>query len=245
MRIEVHSDPPGFETLETFSHAPAFNSWLYDKISRNVHGKILEIGSGIGNISGFLLTGQSSVYLSDLREEYCQILEKKFRGHKHLGGIYLLDLSLPDFPGRYPDILEKFDTVIAINVIEHIRDEQTAIWNAKSLLRSGGRLIVLVPAIPGLYNSLDRHLGHYRRYTKSELRKRFEQVDLNFRGSQYFNAPAIPGWWVSGNLLKDETVTEAKLRFFDRMVPLFKVFDRLASPFIGISLIASGIKNIN
>jgi hypothetical protein len=73
----------------------------------------------------------------------------------------------------------------------------------------------------------------------------FEQAGLKFGGSQYFNASAIPGWWVSGSLLKDEALTEGKLRFFDRMVPLFKVFDKLASPFVGISLIASGIKNIN
>jgi SAM-dependent methyltransferase len=245
MQSAVHSDPTGFETLQTFSQAPAFNHWLYDKISSSAHGKILEIGSGIGNISEFLLAEQSSVYLSDIREEYCQVLEEKFSGHKHLGGIYLLDLTKPDFPAQYPDLLEKFDTVIALNVIEHIRDERAAIWNAKALLVNGGRLIVLVPAIPSLYNSLDRHLGHFRRYTKTALKKCFEQADLKFGGSEYFNASAIPGWWISGSLLKDDTITQGKLRFFNRMVPIFKFFDKMASPFLGISLIASGIKNKN
>jgi SAM-dependent methyltransferase len=242
MQSANHSDPAGFETLEIFSKAPSLNRWLFDKVINEAHGKILEIGSGIGNISGLLLHERSSVYLSDIRQEYCDILEKKFHGHKHLCGIFLLDLSIPDFNVRYADLLEKFDTVIALNVVEHIHDEQASFRNAKALLRSGGKLIVLVPAVPRLYNSIDRHLGHVRRYTKTELRKRFEEAGLKFEGHRYFNAAAIPGWWFSGSILKDEIVTEAKLRFFDRMVPLFKIFDKLASPFIGISLIASGIK---
>src|SRR5258706_6791813 len=118
MHSTVHSDPVGFETLEIFSEAPSINRWTFEKISGSVQGKILEIGSGIGNISGFLLANQPSVYLSDLRQEYCHLLQEKFYGHPHLRGIYLLDLSLPDFKTQYADLLEKFDTVIALNVIE-------------------------------------------------------------------------------------------------------------------------------
>jgi 2-polyprenyl-3-methyl-5-hydroxy-6-metoxy-1,4-benzoquinol methylase len=245
MRSDVHSDPAGLETLEIFSGAPEVNRWLFDKINGFLRGEILEIGSGIGNISGFLLSEQSAVYLSDLRQEYCLRLEKKFHSHPHLRGIYHLDLSLPDFKTRYSDLLETFDTVITLNVVEHIQDDQSAIENAKTLLRIGGKLIVLVPAIPGLYNSLDRHLGHFRRYTKTELRELIEKTGLKFGGCRYFNAAAIPGWWYSGSLLKEKIVTPSKLRFFNRMVPLFRIIDPLLSPFTGISLITSGIKNIN
>jgi len=245
MQSAPHSDPVGFETLEIFSEAPAINHWLFEKIIGLTRGEILEIGSGIGNISSFLLAERSLVYLSDLRQEYCQSLQKKFNNHPHLRGIYLLDLSLPDFGIRYSDLLEKFDTVIVLNVVEHIKDDQGAIVNARSLLRAGGRLVVLVPAIPSLYNSLDRHLGHYRRYSKIQLRELIERADLKFGGCRYFNAAAIPGWWFSGSLLKEEVVTPAKLKFFNRLVPLFKILDRLISPFTGISLIVSGIKNIN
>src|SRR5450631_2670376 len=207
MRSEAHSDHAGLETLEVFSGAPEVNRWLFEKINGFLQGEILEIGSGIGNISGFLLSEQPSVYLSDLRQEYCLRLENKFHGHPHLRGIYQLDLSLTDFKSRYSDLLETFDTVIALNVIEHIKDDQTAIENAKTLLRIGGKLVVLVPAIPRLYNTLDRHLGHFRRYTKTELRELIEKAGLKFGGCRYFNAAAIPVWWYSGSLLKDEIVT--------------------------------------
>ena len=171
-----YSDPVGFKTLENFSGVPAINRWLYQNISDEIQGRILEIGSGIGNISGMLLKDFSEVTLSDLRPEYCRILEKKFPDDSHLQGIYALDLSLPDFKTTYAHLLEKFDTVIALNVIEHIPDDLAAVNNAKALLREKGKLIILVPAFPALYNSLDRELGHYRRYKKAELGKLFETL---------------------------------------------------------------------
>jgi SAM-dependent methyltransferase len=245
MRSDVYSDLTGLETLEIFSGASEINRWLFEKINGFLQGEILEIGSGIGNISGFLLSEHPSVYLSDVRQEYCLRLENKFHGHPHLRRIYQLNLAQPDFKNHYSDLLETFDTVIALNVVEHIQDDQTAIENATALLRIGGKLVVLVPAIPGLYNSLDRHLGHFRRYTKIELKKLLEQAGLKFGGCRFFNAAAIPGWWCAGSLLKEEIVTPSKLRLFNRLVPFFKIIDPLLSPFTGISLITSGIKNIN
>src|ERR1700682_2530026 len=166
MLTGTRSDPAGFETLENFSRAPAINQWLYDKIKGFAFGQILEIGSGIGNISDHLLKDQTTVSLSDLRLEYCRLLGKKFGQDLHLQGIYELGLSLSDFKKTYPDLLEKFDTVFALNVIEHIENDLQAIQNAKSLLRANGKLVVLVPAGEWLFNSLDRELGHYKRYSK-------------------------------------------------------------------------------
>ena len=240
-----YSDPAGFETLEIFSDAPAVNRWLYEKICGQVGGQVLEIGSGIGNISGFLLKDHSEVSLSDLRPEYLRILEQKFTGHPHLRGIYNLDLAHTDFRNRYAELMEKFDTVIALNVIEHISDDLAAIRNAESMLRNGGKLVVLVPAFPKLYNSLDRELGHYRRYTKSGLAKRLTSAGLQNSDSRYFNAAAIMGWWVSGKLLGDKIISHSKLHFYNRLVPLFRILDPMVSPFAGISLIATGIKKLN
>ena len=243
MSNSVYSDPVGFNTLETFSGAPAINRWLYKKIMGGIQGRVLEIGSGIGNISGMLLNDFSSVTLSDLRPEYCRILEEKYSDHPHLAGIYTLDLALPDFKTGHAQLLGKFDTVIALNVIEHIADDLMAINNAKALLRDKGKLIILVPAFPVLYNSLDRELGHYRRYKKNELVKLLETAGLKTLRCLYFNAAAIMGWWISGHLLREKSISTAKLRFYNLMVPLFKVVDTVVSPFFGISLVSTSIKN--
>jgi 2-polyprenyl-3-methyl-5-hydroxy-6-metoxy-1,4-benzoquinol methylase len=143
MSSDANSDPVGFKTLETFSGAPAINRWLYQNIRDGIQGRILEVGSGIGNISGMLLKDFSEVTLSDLRPEYCRILEQKFTGNSHLQGIYTLDLSNPDFKTKYAHLLNKFDTVIALNVIEHIPDDLAAVKNAKALLREKGKLTIL------------------------------------------------------------------------------------------------------
>ena len=245
MSKQTQSDPSGFETLEAFSYTHAFNHWLYQKISVYVQGKTLEIGSGIGNISAFLLKDQNQVSLSDLRPEYCQILHNKFGDNPHLEGVYQLDLSLKDFNPEYPELLEKFDTVIALNVIEHITDDLLAIRNARALLKNKGKLIILVPAGQWLYNSIDRELGHYRRYSKSGLNKLIETAGLEVTDCRYFNAAAIFGWWFSGNILHEKIISPSKLKLYNRMIPLFKVVDWFVTPFAGISVISAGMKKIN
>jgi SAM-dependent methyltransferase len=242
METPAQSDPSGFETLEAFSTAPAINRWVYEKISRYAQGQVLEIGSGIGNISALLLRDRSIVSLSDLRPEYCRLLEKKFGQDPHLQGVYELDLSLKDFKTKNAGLLEKFDTVVALNVIEHIADDSLAILNAKALLRVNGRLVVLVPAGQWLFNSLDRELGHYKRYTKAGLNSLLESAGLVVRESRYFNAAAILGWWFSGNILCEKIISPSKLNLFNRLVPFFRIVDWFVTPFTGVSVISVSIK---
>ncbi len=239
----VQSDPPGYETLETFSQAGAFNRWLYQKIVVYIQGKTIEIGSGIGNISTFLLKDIDDVTLTDLRPEYCRILQKKFSCNTHLRGVYELDLSSENFESKHPVLIEKFDTVVALNVIEHIKDDLLAIRNAKALLKKSGKLVILVPAGQYLYNSIDRELGHNKRYSKSSLIGLMESTGLVVTNCRYFNAAAILGWWVTGNVLREKTISSARLNIYDHMVPLFKFSDWFISPFTGISLISVGHKN--
>ena len=240
MRTAMQSDPSGFETLEAFSKATALNRWMYRKIRRFVQGEVLEVGSGIGNISTLLLNNHEAVFLSDLRSEYCQVLENKFSKDSHLRGIFELNLSVPDFALQYPELVNKFDTVIALNVIEHIADDSLAIRNAKSLLRNNGKLVVLVPAGQWLYNSLDKELGHFRRYSRACLNDLLKSCGLAVTDSFYFNAAAILGWWFSGKILKDKKISSSKLNVYDHLIPVFRITDWLVVPFTGISVISIG-----
>ncbi len=239
----THSDPVGFETLEIFSRTSAINQWLYDKIKTFSSGQILEIGSGIGNISAHLLRDQTNVSLSDLRPEYCQLLQRKFGKDFHLKHVYELDLSVEDFTVRYADMLEKFDTVFALNVIEHIEQESLAIQNAKSLLRRNGKLVILVPAGQTLFNLLDRELGHYRRYSKTGLKNVMRTAGFEISYCRYFNAAGIFGWWLSGSVFHDKVITSSKLNLFNKLVPMFRILDWFITPFAGVSVISVGIKN--
>lgn len=236
-------DIEGMSTLEAISNAPRFNEWMYEVTSRHLNGRLLEIGSGIGNISEQYLKDGRKIMLSDIRENYCQYLEQKFEHEPTCVGVRLLDLAHPDFDAIYADLLGSFDGIFALNVVEHIADDLLAIANAKKLLRKGGRLVILVPAYQALFNEFDRSLEHYRRYTEGGLKKIFEKNKLQVVHSQYFNIAAIAGWWFSGNVLKKKTIPTGQIRIYNMLVPIFKIIDKIVLNKVGISVIVEGIKS--
>jgi 2-polyprenyl-3-methyl-5-hydroxy-6-metoxy-1,4-benzoquinol methylase len=231
-------DAAGLETLQLFAKAEKFNRWLYDEIAPYCKGAILEIGSGIGNISHFLLKDATGkVTLSDLREEYCTILQRRFANDPRLGNVFQLNMSVPDLNKSYPQLQGRFDTVVALNLIEHIKDDQLAIHNCKQLLKEGGHLVALVPAFQWLYNSLDKELEHYRRYTKKTLNQLAAREGMKVLHTQYFNCAAMPGWWFSGSVLKKKLVPASQLGFYNRLVPLARAIDKMVFHSIGLSVI--------
>ena len=121
-----------------------------------------------------------------------------------------------------------------------IADDSLAIRNSKYLLRENGKLIVLVPSGQWLFNSLDKELGHFRRYSRSGLNDLLKSCGLTVTHSAYFNAAAMLGWWVSGRILKEKIISASKLNMYDKMVPVFQVADWFVTPFTGISVISVG-----
>ncbi|HEY8937522.1 MAG TPA: class I SAM-dependent methyltransferase [Cyclobacteriaceae bacterium] len=123
------------QTLKAIAKADRFNQWMFETISPHCQGKILEIGSGIGNISNFFLEKKKDIVLSDIRANYCDYLEHKF----HLKNEQLLsiDLTDPDLSLKFGSHLNTFDTVFALNVVEHIKDDELAIANCKRFLKPG------------------------------------------------------------------------------------------------------------
>ncbi len=235
-------DKEGLETLKVISGANKFNQWMYETIRPYCQGKILEIGSGIGNISRYLINHGYDITLSDLQDRYCNILRTKFGNSPNLEDILQIDLTDPDFPNKYKNILAKFDTVFALNVIEHIENDRLAIANCRFLLKKGGTLIILVPAYQSLFNSFDRALGHYRRYTRSALTTVFKNNDLRVIHSRYFNLAGIAGWYVSGKLQKNDTIPGGQMKLFNFLVPVFRVADMLVKNRAGLSVICVGRK---
>ena len=231
-------DPAGRQTLEQFAEARRFNKWLFNTILPYCKGKILEAGSGIGNISELFLEHGFHLTATDVNEMYCGLLQKRFAGHPRMDRVMQLDLSNPALDAIHPELRNGFDTVIASNVIEHIADDRLAVRNCKSMLKPGGNLILLVPAFQLLYNSFDRQLGHYRRYTIRQLGKLLESEHMKVIHSSYFNAAGLAGWILSGGLLKKKLIPKNQLLLFEKMVPVFKLLDKITFNRIGISVIS-------
>jgi 2-polyprenyl-3-methyl-5-hydroxy-6-metoxy-1,4-benzoquinol methylase len=234
-------DVEGQATLEAISAATRFNEWMYDVISARLTGEILEIGSGIGNISTHFFKNGHRLTVSDIRDNYCEHLSEHFKKEPLLGGVLNLDLVHPDFDRVYKTHFGRYDGAFALNVVEHIQDDALAIANCKKLLKKGGRLVILVPAYPSLYNSFDRALEHYRRYNKTSLENIFKINNLQIVHSQYFNLAAIAGWWFSGTILKKEVIPTGQMRIYNALVPIFKILDKIVLNRMGISVIVEGI----
>lgn len=239
---DIPDDPAGLETLELFSGVGAFNGWMFGRIKRFCTGKILEIGSGIGNLSSHLLRDFRDVSLSDIMPGYLETLAGKFDGNAHLKGIYMLDLGKEDNSWEGQDLAGRFDTVVALNVIEHIRNDGAALRKCFRLLRPGGKLVMLVPAYRWLFNNMDKELGHFRRYKKKDVACLLEAQDFRLIYSEYFNAAAIVGWWVSGSLLRKRRLGKREVALYNRLIPLARLTDHLLGRRVGISVIAVAVR---
>ncbi len=236
------TDKIGKDTLEIISEAHQFNKWMFHTILPFTKGTILEVGSGVGNISKFFLEQNFQIMLSDFREEYCLFLKNSFGSSETFLGVDQLDIVHPEFEKIYKDHLENYDAVFALNVIEHIQDDRLAIFNCKKLLRKNGHLIILVPSYQKLYNKFDEELGHFKRYNKRSLLNIFLQNDLKIIHQQQFNFIGIFGWYLSGGVLKRESIPSGQMKIYNRLVPLWKLFDQLVQRKVGLSTIAVGKK---
>ena len=233
---ELKADLTGKDTLQSFSRTYRFNQWMFDQISPWARGRVFEAGSGIGNISRLFIGKGFRMVLSDIMSDYLTRLRRSFADEPNVEAIVALDLSVPDLQPK--ELIGAFDTVVALNVIEHIENDVQAVRNCASLLRKGGRLIMLVPAFQSLYNSFDRDLQHYRRYTKKTATELLESNGYRVVHTSYFNFMGMVGWYISGSLMRNKKIPRNQLRIFESLVPIFRMIDVLMFRSAGVSVVA-------
>jgi len=229
-------DAEGLETLQAIKDADAFNNWMYGQIAPFIESPVLEIGSGIGNISKCCLAEGHSLMMTDIRLEYIDFLKRGFSEKEQQ--VLQLDLVDQNFDEKFEAYFGKFKTVFALNVIEHIEDDNLAIQNASKLLCAGGKLIILVPAHPLLYNKLDRNLFHFKRYGIGDLRKLMQISPLKLESVKGFNSLGIAAWIYGGLISRKGVIAGGDMKFYNRLVPIAKWIDKIIFFKLGLSLIA-------
>ena len=227
-------DFEGEENLRAIAEADKFNEWMYQQVVPHCTGKILEIGSGIGNISYFFDRDGMDIDLSDIREQYRSYLKKSFEKRAVLD----MDIVADGFIDMHGDKLGTYDAVFALNVVEHIKDDKLAIENMIKLLKPGGKIIILVPAYQWLYNGFDVALEHFKRYTKSRLLGIFPIKGAKLIKSWYFNFAGIFGWFLVGSVLKKKLIPESNMKLYNVLTPIFKIADKVVLNKMGLSVIA-------
>jgi SAM-dependent methyltransferase len=241
-RIPATKDPVGLHTLEVIAKADRFNRWMYDQFKHQLKGEVLEIGSGIGNISKLVIGEGHHITLSDYNQEYCEVLKKKFQSYKNVREVTSIDLLQPDFENTYLVYKEKFDSIFLLNVIEHIKDDELAVKNCQYLLKKDGHLILLAPAFSWLYSTFDRQLGHFKRYALKSLTDLLTKNNFRILSGSYFNCAGIAGWLVFGKILNRKVLNRGEMAAFNKIVPLARIIDKILGRKIGLSIIVTGSK---
>jgi SAM-dependent methyltransferase len=177
------------------------------------------------------------VVLSDVEAHYLEALATAFAGDRR---VTVAPYDLDGEPS--PAIASRrFDTIVAVNVVEHIRDDQALVRRLAALLKPGGKLVVYVPACPFAYGSLDRALGHYRRYTPEGLAALLEGAGLQTPRPAYMNFFGLFGWTINGRFLRRERLSHRQLAVFERLMSLFRLEDLVQLP-IGLGVYVAAQK---
>lgn len=208
---------------QIMSQANNYNSWLFG-LSKPYLGKsVLEIGAGVGNFSIEILNHPNVQELTMVDIDSECINEHK----SNINNItdFKVDYIQGDF--AYTNLYSnKFNTIIAFNVLEHIEQEDKAFQNIYRGLCSGGFAIILVPAFQFLKGSIDKRLGHYRRYNK-HIKKRLQNAGLKVITMRYYNAIGFFGWFINFRILKRTQQSIKQVIIFDKYIfPIQKFIEK-------------------
>jgi SAM-dependent methyltransferase len=213
------------------SLADNYRKALLREFSAPLHGNVLEVGAGIGQITWALLQKH---YINKLvsiepHPNFCRQLREKFPEHAII-------------EGTFEDTHEgdDWDAILSINVLEHIKDDETELKNYHlCLAKNIGTLCLFVPARMEIYSQLDKDFGHFRRYSRAELRQKIERAGFQIVRMRYYNLAGYFAWWLNFCLLKKRYFSAGSVRFFDRFIfPLvYKFESRVCAPPIGQSLL--------
>ena len=224
-------DAYGGSILHNLERASRFNGWMAGALDPWIGRRVLEIGAGIGNITNWLIPRDRYV-ATDINESYLHYL------NNYAGGKPYLDVARVDLENAetFASLRQQFDTVVCLNVLEHVRNPLAALTNVHSALEPGGRAVIYVPAGQWLYSSLDKALNHRCRYDKEMLTRELEATGFEVERMRYFNRASVPGWLLNGKLLRRRGFGRLQLKLFNVLVPLLRRTDRLL-PWQGLGLI--------
>jgi protein-L-isoaspartate O-methyltransferase len=220
--------------LQNLSKADAFTRWVLGEISPWLGQRVLEVGCGIGTYTAEMAAGSRKIVAMDMERAFVDEAVRRLALHPNVQ-VICGDATQADIPKPAG---EPFDTVVLLDVLEHIEDDAALLARLRARLGPGGHLILKVPAMPSLYSPMDEAIGHWRRYDKSGLTEVISRSGLEVVRIWSFNAVAVPGWWWNGRVRKLRSPPAQQVALYNRLVPILRPLDRLARLVCGVSLLA-------
>jgi SAM-dependent methyltransferase len=224
----------GHVTLMRMARLEPYNRWLVSGFQGAVGRRVLEIGAGFGNITRHL-RGRELLVASDLDPVALEHLKGTFREDR---SVRVASYEFPLTPAARSEIRDlRIDSIVCLNVLEHIEDDRGTLANMFEVLQPEGRLVLLVPAFARLFGTLDTHLRHFRRYEKDELDTKLRAAGFVIEDLRFVNRPGILGWWLNGKVLRRRVLPRSQLFAFKLLMPMLER-EREHPPAAGLSLVA-------
>lgn len=226
--------------METRDSVVNYFAWQAGLFRDFAVGRVIDHGAGTGGLANALLAAQAGdVTALEPDPQLVEVLRKRFAEVPHASV----------FAGTLDDYLAAqgpggVDAIVSSNVIEHIEDDVACLHLMHELLRPGGAVGLYVPARPELYGSLDSAVGHFRRYTRSELGDKLTRAGFRVSRVTYCNLVGVLPWLVTGRILKRDHIGSGSLKIFDRLVfPVCRRLEAWFPPRYGLNLVAIGVKD--
>jgi SAM-dependent methyltransferase len=232
--------PVGLATMApAMAEAHNYYAWIAERLAPHVGRRVLDVGGGRGSLLARFLD-RERLYALDIGEDAVAFLRAAFAHAPHVEA-RVGDVTDPAVQAAY--VAEGVDTVLCTNVLEHIEDDGAMLRAFAAILAPcRGRLALLVPAHAWLYGSLDAAAGHFRRYTRRQVVDRLAAAGFEVEEARYFNALAVPGWWLAGRVRRqglEDASSNAQVLFYDRwLLPLSRGLERLVRLPFGLSVVA-------
>ena len=213
------------------SRTTRLNRWLSDEIVSHVGMRVLELGAGMGNITLKMLP-RSSYHATDIDPLHLDYLQSRFG---HYSWVTVSRVDVADSTHMEP-LQGQFDTVLCLDVLDQVEEDEVALANMSRALSPGGRTILTVSQGKWLYGPLDRVLGQVRRYSRAEITGKCQRAGLVVEETRAFNRVGSLVWFFNSLLLRRKRIGKLQLKIFDSSVWLLRYLDRLL-PLPGASLI--------
>jgi glycosyltransferase involved in cell wall biosynthesis len=226
----------GYYVLQSMRRARGLNRWILGQFRQYIGQRVLEAGCGIGNFTELLLDRERLVCV-DNDPLYVEMADWRLG---HLENVRTVKRDLSE-PSAYADLkAERVDTIVCLNVLEHLAPDEQVLRAYYDLLEPGGHAIILVPAHMWLYGPCDEALGHVRRYTHTELHTKMQAAGFEVVMMEEFNRLGVPGWYLNKQLGRRD-LNPRQMRLFELLLPVAKGMEALKLGH-GLSLIGVGRK---
>jgi 2-polyprenyl-3-methyl-5-hydroxy-6-metoxy-1,4-benzoquinol methylase len=236
-RFNQTQDRYAADDLETMQEARRYTDHVFGLVRGFLGSRVLEVGSGIGTMTSRLVDIADVVVGIEPNPNCATRIQEAIGTHPRftLRVCHFEECNAAELASQ------RFDSVLCVNVLEHIADDVGALKGFKQVLVPGGRVVVFVPAVQAAYGPLDAELGHHRRYSKRTLRAAFADAGLDLIRLRYTNPIGLAGWMYNAHVSKSTRHTVEQVKLFETLIaPWALPLERLVPPPIGLSLVAVG-----